>query len=180
LIDSAGLVWGNLEEDGTVNPQNVARPYNQGAALGALWALYKSSGDIAYLDSGQQVAQAAINTMTWPDGILQEICEKNQNCGPQIDQNPSLFKGVYVRYLGEFASRLATLGDPARVQAAQQYAAFLQHNADTLWANFPGGIFGMDWHTSQPNYQPTGVVIYDGSLQCSALDLFVSAALVSS
>jgi predicted alpha-1,6-mannanase (GH76 family) len=92
-----------------------------------------------------------------------------------------LFKGVFVRYLGGFTQRLATLDDPARQQAAQRYAAFLQHNADAVWANYPGPtrIFGMDWHTLQPNYKPTGCLMYDGCLQSSVLDLFVAAALVS-
>jgi predicted alpha-1,6-mannanase (GH76 family) len=117
--------------------------------------------------------------MTWPDGILQEVCEKDGNCG--TDLNPPLFKGVFVRYLGEFTQRLATLDDPARKQAAQRYAVFLQRNADAVWANYPGSthIFGMDWHTPQPNYKPTGCLIYDGCLQSSVLDLFVAAALVS-
>jgi hypothetical protein len=34
-------------------------------------------------------------------------------------------------------------------------------------------------HTPQPEYQLTGVLIYDGPLQSSARDLFVAAALVS-
>jgi predicted alpha-1,6-mannanase (GH76 family) len=126
-----------------------------------------------------KIAGAAIQDMTWPDGILQEVCEKLGSCGPS-DMDSPLFKGVYVRYLGEFAVNLATVDDPARVQAAQQYASFLQLNADTLWANYPGQIFGMDWHTPSLAYQPTGVPVYDGCLQMSALDLFISAALVSS
>jgi predicted alpha-1,6-mannanase (GH76 family) len=178
LVDSTGLVWGSLNRDGSIKRSNVARPYNQGVILGPLWALYRLAGDTTYLDRAEQIAQAAIDTMTWPDGILREVCEQRGDCGPG-DLNPPLFKGVFVRYLGEFAQRLATLDDPARRQTAQRYAAFLQRNADAVWANYPGRIFGMDWHTPQPNYQPSGVLIYDGSLQSSALDLFVAAALVS-
>jgi predicted alpha-1,6-mannanase (GH76 family) len=139
--------------------------------------LFKVAGDTTYLDRAEQIVAATFETMTWPDGILQEVCEKEGNCGE--DLNPPLFKGVFVRYLGEFAQRLATLDDPARRQTAQRYAAFLQHNADALWANYPGHIFGMDWHTPQPKYHPTGIMMLDGCLQSSALDLFVAAALVS-
>jgi predicted alpha-1,6-mannanase (GH76 family) len=178
LIDSTGLVWGSLNQDGTIKRSNVARPYNQGVVLGPLWALFKLAGDAAYLDSAQKIVQAAIDTMTWPDGILREVCEQRRDCGPN-DLDSPLFKGIFVRYLAEFAQRLATVDDPARRKAAQQYVAFLQQNADAVWANFPGGIFGMDWHTPQPDYRPTGVLLYDGSLQSSALDLFVAAALVS-
>jgi predicted alpha-1,6-mannanase (GH76 family) len=178
LIDSAGLVWGSLEANGTIKPGNVPRPYNQGVILGPLWVLFQLTGDTTYLDRAEQIVQAAIDKMTWPDGILQEVCEKLGTCGPQ-ELDPPLFKGVFVRYLGEFTQRLATLDDPTRQQKAAEYTAFLQANADALWANYPGGIFGMDWHTPQPDYQPTGTLLYDGSVQSSALDLFVAAALVS-
>src|SRR5262245_32673165 len=96
------------------------------------------------------------------------------------DQDPILFKGIYARCLAEFSCNLAGTNDPARVAAAKSYAAFLQKNADAVWANYPGGIYGMDWHTPRPAYQPTGVTVYDGSLQSAAVDLFVSAAVVSS
>ncbi len=178
LVQPNGLVWGSLNQDGTINPKNVARPYNQGTVLGPLWAMYEVAGDTSYLDAAEKIVAAAFETMTWPDGILQEICEQRGTCGP-ADLNSPLFKGIFVRYLGEFTQRLAAMSDPARRQAAQHYAAFLQRNADAVWANFPGGIFGMDWHTRQPDYQPTGTLLYDGPLQSSALDLFVAAALVS-
>ena len=178
LIESNGLVQGSFDQNCTINPKNPARPYNQGVILGPLWAMFKVAGDTTYLDCAEKIVAAAFDTMTWPDGILREVCEKEGNCGE--DLNPPLFKGVFVRYLGEFAQRLATLDNPARRQTAQRYAAFLQKNADALWANYyPGHIFGMDWHTPQPKYQPTGIMMLDGCLQSSALDLFVAAALVS-
>ena len=178
LIDASGLVWGSLNEDGTIKRSNVARPYNQGVVLGPLWALYKLAGDTTYLDRAEKIANAALDTMTWPDGILREICEQRGTCGLD-DLDSPLFKGIFVRYLGEFAQRLTGMDDTARQKTAQRYTAFLQHNADAVWANFPRGIFGMDWHTHQPDYQPTGVLLYDGPLQSSALDLFAAAALVS-
>jgi predicted alpha-1,6-mannanase (GH76 family) len=178
LIDSDGLVWGSLNEDGTINRNNPARPYNQGVVLGPLWALFKQTGELAYLDRAELIVAAALDTMTWPDGILRELCEERGDCGP-TDLDSPLFKGIFVRYLGEFAQRLTSLDDPTRRPAAQRYAAFLQRNADAVWANYPGHIFGIDWHTPLPNYQPTGTLFYDGSVQMSALDLFVAAARVS-
>jgi predicted alpha-1,6-mannanase (GH76 family) len=178
LVDETGLVWGQLNEDGTIDrtsPGAEPRPYIQGVVLGGLWGLYQATGDEPYLDAGQQIADAAIRTMVWPDGILQDLCEKQGTCGPD-DLDPPLFKGIYCRYLGEFAANLVTLNQPSRQQAAVRYAGFLRQNADALWANYPGTIFGMDWHTPSPNYQPTGVLLYDGSLQSSALDLFIAAA----
>ena len=178
LVQPNGLVWGSLDQDGKINPSNVARPYNQGVVLGPLWAMYEVAGETAYLDAAEKIVAAAFDTMTWPDGILREVCEERGTCGPK-DLDSPLFKGIFVRYLGEFARRLATVKDPARQKAAQQYVAFLQRNGDAVWANFPGGIYGIDWHTLQPDYQPTGTLLFDGPLQSSALDLFVAAALVS-
>jgi predicted alpha-1,6-mannanase (GH76 family) len=177
LVQPNGLVWGSLDADGKINPKNAARPYNQGTVLGPLWAMYEAEGDASYLDAAEKIVAAALDTMTWPDGVLREVCEERGDCGQ--DHDPPLFKGIFVRYLGEFTRRLATMNDPARRKAAQQYATFLQHNADAVWANFPGGIYGMDWHTPQPEYQPKNDLLYDGPLQSSALDLFVAAALVS-
>jgi predicted alpha-1,6-mannanase (GH76 family) len=178
LIDTSGLVWGGLNQDGTIKRSNVARPYNQGVVLGPLLALSQLAGDTTYLDRAEKIADAALETMTWPDGILREVCEKRGDCGPN-DLNSPLFKGVFVRYLGEFARRLARMSDPARRKTGQRYATFLQRNAEALWGNYRHCIFGIDWHTRLPDYQPTGVLLYDGSVQSSALDLFVAAALVS-
>ena len=175
LIDSKYLIWGNLQQNGTPNPSNVPRTYTQGVILAPLWLLYRATADDTWLDAGQAVANAAMQQMVWPDGILQEVCEPAGDCGPQ-DSNPALFKGIYARYLADFANRLATVNNPARQTAAAAYAAFLGKNADTLYANYPGGIYGMNWNISQPKYQPTGDTVYDGCLQNTALDLFIAAA----
>jgi predicted alpha-1,6-mannanase (GH76 family) len=175
LVDTQDLIWGNLEANGTRNPSNVPRTYTQGVILAPLWRLYQATGDATYLDAAEAIATAATVHMVWPDGILQEICEPAGDCGPQ-DTNSALFKGIFVRYLADFTNNLATLADPGRRTAASSFAAFLAHNADTLYANYPGGIYGMNWNVSQPNYQPTGNPVYDGCLQSTALDLFIAAA----
>ncbi len=178
LIDDAGLVWGSLDKDAKIKLSNPGRPYNQGVILGPLWAMFKVAGDTTYLDRAEQIVEATFATMRWPDGILRELCEARGDCG-ENDTNPALFKGVFVRYLGEFVERLASLDDPRRKESAQKYAVFLQRNADAVWTNYPGGVYGMDWRRRQPSYQPSGVLFYDGALQSSALDLFVAAARVS-
>ena len=76
LIDKTGMVWGNLDQNGNINPSNVPRPYTQGVILGALWDLFQQSNLTSYLDTAQQIADAAIANMIWPDGILQDNCEK--------------------------------------------------------------------------------------------------------
>jgi predicted alpha-1,6-mannanase (GH76 family) len=181
LVDENGLVWGQLNEDGTIDKVSKGaepRPYIQGVVLGGLWELYQATGDASHLDAGQKIADAAIANMVWPDGILQDLCEKQGTCSSS-DLDPPLFKGIYCRYLGEFATNLVTLSDASRKQAAARYAAFLRKNADAVWANYPATMFGMDWHAPSPNV-PSGVLLYDGSLQSSALDLFIAAAQTAS
>jgi predicted alpha-1,6-mannanase (GH76 family) len=181
LVDENGLVWGQLNLDGTIDktsPGAEPRPYIQGVVLGGLWEMYQATQDTSYLDAGQKIADAAITNMVWPDGILQDLCEKQGTCSPD-NLDPPLFKGIYCRYLGEFATNLVTLSDASRKQAAARYAAFLRKNADAVWANYPATMFGMDWHAPSPNV-PSGVLLYDGSLQSSALDLFIAAAQTAS
>lgn len=178
LVDRWGLVWGNALEDGTINPSNPARPYSQGVPLGALWNLYTATGDASYLDEAVFVADAAVNSMTWNGGVLRDTYEVLGDFRPTL-LDPILFKPIFARYLGELTVRLA--GIEARKADARRYAAFLTANADALHANYPQGVFGMDWHTPRPGYQPAGPAgmntdLYNGSLQSGAVDLFVAAA----
>ncbi|HYH82368.1 MAG TPA: glycoside hydrolase family 76 protein [Longimicrobium sp.] len=177
LIDDQGLIWGELDANGQVYRPNVPCTYTQGVVLTGLWGLYAASADAALLDRAQQIAQGAIDHMTWPGSILRESCEVNGSCGPS-DTNPALFKGIYARSLAELAVNLRSTGSPARVAAADAYAAFLRTNADAVLANYPGGVYGMDWHTPSHGYQPTGNTVYDGCLQFSAIELFLAAERV--
>lgn len=173
IIDDFGLVWGNVLADGNVNPNNPPRPYSQGVILGGLSRLYKTTRDGTLIDRAIAIADAGTR-MAWPGTqILQELCEAFKSCNPS-DSNSSLFKGVFVRYLGELAEFLATLDVPGAQDAASRYATILAANGDAVWNNFPGHIFGFDWHTSQPSYQPTGHTEYDATLQSSVLDLFLA------
>ncbi|WP_322097759.1 glycoside hydrolase family 76 protein [Nakamurella alba] len=111
--DSAVRVWDWFEASGMINEDLLVNDglnngtcenngqttwtYNQGVVLGALVALHESTGDTAYLERAEELADAstdsdAINV----DGILTEPCEQT-GCG--VD-GPS-FKGIYVRNLGE-------------------------------------------------------------------------------
>ena len=178
LVDENFLIWGQLDAHGQIYRPNVPHTYTQGVVLTGRWELYLASKDTSLLDAAQSGAQAAIDHMTWPGGILREPCEVDATCGPS-DSNPALFKGIYARSLAALVVGLRGTGDQARIAVADTFAAFLRANADAVIANFPGGIFGMDWHQPQPNYQPTGNTVYDGCLQFSALELFLAAALVS-
>ncbi len=183
LVDRWGLVWGNTLEDGSIDQGNAPRPYTQGVALGALADLYGATGDAAYLDAAVSLADAAVASMTWNGGVLRDTGEVLGDFRPTL-LDPILFKPIFARYLGELTVRLA--GVAGRDADARRYAAFLKANADALWANYPGRVFGMDWHTPRPDYQPAqtpagqGTDMYNGSLQAGAVDLFVAAARAAS
>jgi|GEM_PF-6946994 len=157
LVDDFGIVWSTANEDGTIAPNNPPRPYSQGIVLSALQRLTKATGDPSYAERASAIAAAGARMVWKGTEILQELCEAFGSCSAN-DSNPALFKGVFVRYLGEFGG----------------FDAQLSTNADAVWTNFPNTIFGMDWHTSQPKYQPTGHTEYDACLQSSVLDLFLS------
>lgn len=179
LVDRWGLLWGNTLEDGSIKPDNPPRPYGQGVALGALTDLYQATGDAGFIDAAVSLADAAVASMTWNGGVLRDTGEVLGDFRPTL-LDPILFKPIFARYLGEFTVRLA--GMTGREADARRYAAFLMANADALWASYPGRVFGMDWHTPQPDYRPAETSdgrtndLYNGSLQAGAVDLFVAAA----
>jgi predicted alpha-1,6-mannanase (GH76 family) len=179
-----GLVWGGLDSSCGVDPNNKPVVALQGNPLGPLWRLYAATGDTSALDAAQAIADAALVQMVWSGTqILQAGADAqwNQQTQEWREQNSgeTPFKGIFAGYLGDFARNLATVQDPARQQAAQKYADALRANSDALWANFPGQVFGMDWHTSQPQYQPNPDDVINASLQYSALSAFVGAAMNS-
>ncbi|HEX2188349.1 MAG TPA: glycoside hydrolase family 76 protein [Longimicrobiaceae bacterium] len=178
LVDRWELLWGNTLEDGSINPDNPPRPYGQGVALGALTDLYRATGDARFIDAAVRLADAAVTSMTWNGGVLRDTYEVLGDFRPTL-LDPILFKPIFARYLGEFTVALA--GISGREADARRYAAFLKANADALWASYPGGVFGMDWHTPQPDYRPAqDADLYNGSLQSGAVDLFVAAARAAS
>jgi predicted alpha-1,6-mannanase (GH76 family) len=178
LIDQHSLVWGNLVPSGdtfVIYQNNPPRPYTQGVPLQGLLQLWLATKDDSLIDSAIAIADVTIASMVWPGSILRDTYEVIGDYRPTL-LDPILFKPIFVRYLGEFAVALSTMS--GRNEAVQRYTDFLRNNADAVWTNYPQGIFGMDWHLSQPDYKTSGVVMYDGCLQSAAVDLFVAAARV--
>lgn len=179
LVDRWGLLWGNALSDGSIAPGNPPRPYGQGVALAVLTSLYDAGGDERLLDAAIELADAAVSSMVWDGGVLRDTGEVLGDFRPTL-LDPIWFKPIFARYLGEFTVRLSRIA--GRKPVAGRYAAVLAANADALRANYPGGVFGMDWHTPQPDYQPASTPasldadLYNGSLQAGAVDLFVAAA----
>ncbi|MET0553824.1 MAG: glycoside hydrolase family 76 protein [Vicinamibacteria bacterium] len=178
LVDARGLFWGELDAAGKVNPDDPPRTYTQGVGLEAWWDL-SAAGEAGAAEQARVLAEGAMAQMIWPGTqVLRELCEIDATCGP-ADNNPALFKGIYVRYLADLALRAAASGEPAWTAFAAKSAAFLRANADAVLASFPAGVFGIDWHTLQPGYDGIGDTLFDAMCQNSALDLFLAAAAVA-
>jgi hypothetical protein len=181
MLDSAGYVWGGLTSKCSVDCMNRPVVALQGNALAPLWLMYQATGDTSYLDMAQTSVATTMQNMVWKGTkTLMATADPGWNCQNQQWKEDAAgetpFKGIFAGFLGNFAANLATVNDPTRQKAAQQYGAFLTANADTLWANFPGGNFGMDWHTPSPNYQVNSDSQINACLQYSALAAFVGAA----
>lgn len=129
--------------------------YNQGVILGGLAALYQITGDPAYLRQGEVIADATLNKLTGPRGILAEPCETS-GC----DSDQTQFKGIFARYLHEFC----------RYSGKPAYPAFILANADSVWDNDRNSAdqFGLRW--AGPFDQA------DATRQSSAVEVLIAAA----
>jgi predicted alpha-1,6-mannanase (GH76 family) len=124
--------------------------------LGGLTALHEITGDQAYLRQGEVIADAVLDKLTDPAGILMEPCEPS---GCNSDQTQ--FKGIFVRYLHEFS------GPSGHAPA---YREFILANADSVWerARNRHNQFGARWGG------PFDTA--DASRQSAALEVLIAAA----
>ena len=154
LIGQRGLVNDGLTA-ACANNGGTTWTYNQGVILGGLAGLYQITGDRAYLREGEIIADAALNGLTDPAGILTEPCEPFGCDGDQTQ-----FKGIFVRYLHEFCQHT---DKPA-------YRAFILANADSVWDNARNAAdqFGLRWAG------PFDAA--DASRQSSAVEVLTAAA----
>jgi len=143
-FSSSGLIGpGGLINDGLTpactNNGGTTWTYNQGVILGGLAALAEITGDRAYLQQGESIANAAVSELVTPasacpPGILVEPCERGSG-GCDADQ--AQFKGIFVRYLSDFWL-------PGRQPA---YRTFILANARSVWDNNTNADhqFGLHW-----------------------------------
>ena len=155
LIGPSGLVNDGLTP-ACANNLGTTWTYNQGVILGGLAALFEITGDRAYLQQGESIADAALSTLVTPDsahppGILVEPCERTSG---GCDRDQAQFKGIFMRYLCEFWL-------PGRQPA---YRTFILANARSMWDNNKNEShqFGLRW--TGPFDQA------DAARQSSALD----------
>ncbi|KAH8821277.1 glycoside hydrolase [Xylogone sp. PMI_703] len=163
LINSDNVINDGLHLDTCKNNGFPVFTYNQGAPLAGMVELSWATGDAKYNEQANTIATAAISKLTDSSGILHEPCEPNA-----CDGDEGQFKGVLARNIQFLYNRGASLSDETKTQ----FKAFLQTNANAIWANKgPNNQFGLVW--SGP-YQTADV-----QTQSSALDCVIGAAAVS-
>lgn len=132
LVDaSRGLVWdsyGNTTEE-------YIFTYNQGTYIGAALELYRITKNETYLKDAIRNANYVMNDQNKfsPNKVL-----KGENSG-----DGGLFKGIFVRYLGQLAMK-GTLDDYTR----KSYVSYLKNNGQSLYTKatkLPENVFGPDW-----------------------------------
>jgi predicted alpha-1,6-mannanase (GH76 family) len=164
LIGAGGLVNDGLTP-GCENNGGTTWTYNQGVILGGLTALYEITGDRAYLEQAESLADAALRELTSSPSVSQPgiLTEPNEMSASPRDRDLPQFKGIFMRNLYD-------LYEQSRRPA---YGAFILANAHSLWDHAQNAHheFGLRW---------TGPFDRaDASRQSSALDALNAAVAVA-
>ncbi|WP_327399938.1 glycoside hydrolase family 76 protein [Streptomyces sp. NBC_01288] len=140
MINSAGLVNDGLSSS-CANNGSTVWSYNQGLAIGAFTELWKTTGDSSMLTTARTLADAAIsNPQLTVGGVLTESCDIGS---ASCDDNQKQFKGIFMR----------NFADLARATGSTTYRAYIQKQADTLWALDRSTLntLGERWAGTTPN-----------------------------
>src|SRR5580693_1394343 len=164
LIGPSGLVNDGLTSACAHNG-GTTWTYNQGVVLGGLAALFEITGDRAYLQQGEAIANATLANLVTPKtakvpGILAEPCE-TAAAGCNGDQVQ--FKGIFARNLFDFYQQSH---QPA-------YTAFLLANAASVWNNNKNAAYQFGTHWMGPFDKA------DAGRQSSALDALITGAAIT-
>jgi len=153
LVRPDGLVADGVNRlgDGVVDDEWLFS-YNQGLYLGALVARHDASGDVAPLARALRTAGATLATLA-PGGV---IAGENADLHARGGGDIGLFKGVFVRYLGQLVERSDAAESPfgadesAALEAARR---FIHLSADLVRAESErsGSLrVGDDWSRPAP------------------------------
>jgi predicted alpha-1,6-mannanase (GH76 family) len=163
MIGASGLVNDGLTP-ACANNGGTTWTYNQGVILGGLAALHEVSGDRGYLEQGESIADATLARLAGPasDGGPGILAEPGEATAAPLGDHTQ-FKGIFVRYLGDFC----------RSSPRPGYRSFILANARSIWDNArnPDNQFGFRW--GGPFDQS------DASRQSSALDALNAAAALT-
>ena len=134
LINSGSSINSGIDLTTCQNNQGFVWSHNQGVIIGGLLELYQANANDSYITIAQNIATAAVTTLSDEKGILHEKCEPN--CGDDATQ----YKGVFMRNLQYLA------------QASPNEAIniFVENNANTLWSMAQGSDhqFGPVWSSA--------------------------------
>ena len=158
MINSDNLINDGLNSS-CQNNHGTTWSYNQGVILSGLVELYQQNPDFSLLEAAQDIAAAAINSLSDVNGVLHDRCERK--CGADGVQ----FKGIFLR-------NLMALNDAF---PDQRYVQFARANADSIWNQDqgPDHQFGQVWSGPfQSDYS-------EAATQTSALDAIVAGAKTS-
>jgi len=158
MINSDNLINDGLNSS-CQNNHGTTWSYNQGVILSGLVELYQQNPDFSLLEAAQDIAAAAINSLSDVNGVLHDRCERK--CGADGVQ----FKGIFLR-------NLMALNDAF---PDQLYVQFARANADSIWNQDqgPDHQFGQVWSGPfQSDYS-------EAATQTSALDAIVAGAKTS-
>lgn len=166
-FDASGMInEKNLINDGLTseckNNKLTTWSYNQGVILGGLAELAIATGNGEYLNRATIIANAAIDALSNPDGVLVEAdkCElRSGHCGNDGQQ----FKGVFLRNL-HYLYKLAP---------SDKFRTFILRNAESIWAKDRNNEdrLGVAW--TGPYLDATSAA------HSSALDALVAAIVVA-
>lgn len=109
----------------TCKPSGAFFTYNQGVIIGGLVEMAHATGDKAYLDAAERIADAVTKSgskMQDKDGILADGCDQTKTCTGKGDGVQ--FKGVFTRNLRKLQA----------VRPKEQYKNFLTKNAQSIWS----------------------------------------------
>jgi predicted alpha-1,6-mannanase (GH76 family) len=161
MINASHTINDGLNSDepngACVNNGKTVWTYNQGVILGGLTELSQTEHNPALLMNAQEIAAAAMATLTDAQGILHDPCE------PKCGADGTQFKGILARNLHILN----------QAQAVPGYEVFMFANAQSVWAQTrrDGDRLGAQWAA------PYGAA--NASSQSSALDLLVAAAALA-
>jgi len=158
MINSSGLVNDGLSSS-CANNGSTVWSYNQGLAIGGFTELWKTTGDSSLLTTAKTLANAAISSSQLTvGGVLTESCDVGS---ASCDDNQKQFKGIFMR----------NFADLANVTGSSTYRAYIQKQADTLWAQDRSNLnaLGERWAGTSPNQT-------DWRTQASALGALTAAA----
>lgn len=158
MINSAGLVNDGLSSS-CANNGSTVWSYNQGLAIGAFTELWRTTGDSSMLTTARTLADAAMSSSQLTvGGVLTESCDVGS---ASCDDNQKQFKGIFMR----------NFADLAKATGSTTYQAYIQKQADTLWALDRSTLnaLGERWAGTSPNQT-------DWRTQASALGALTAAA----